>query len=1094
MARLPRTHIVWILLLGFAAAPLRADDDGVQVDVPVEVEAVLRAKDAAATGRVVLALTFKPLADLDRPYTVQLRLAAFRNEVLTLDHAADPPVARWKKGKPVTYEVPVPLPLHVKPGSRMELYLGFYDPERKRVYPPQNEGPRLINRVRLATFEIPDFGPLEAGPAVDALLGAAGDLAAQGREADAWAVLEQGIRRAVEDGPKYRFRDALLSLMRDVRAPPLSVIEKEIVAGRIRTEKERYLRRISGRCFDRKQWHAALRILEAIGGRLSEDAGAAVIGALDQAKRTQRDIDDLKVRILRSATDEDKAAAGAAVEKLGYTPKLMAKAEAWVKERAWARADLALRSLGLNAPDRKLSRKAVELRKQVEQSWLADTPPEQQQIVDDAVNHPVWARTTTSVSQKFIYIGPKTLVETLPAMSKLRFDLAYVFLTDLFGRVPNPGGDRVTVYFKELWDFGGGVGGGKIIDIGRAKPDQRGRRIDNGLLYHELTHCVDDTNPILKGWREGLANVGAAYAYEALGQTSDSLHSFGTNLRAFREDYLARDIAYWRMQNYGPSAGFFLHFVDKYAKKGRLHDWKPYRQFFREYRAAPVRDGRVPYVARAVAYYLIRAFGPKAFDDLVLFRLPLREDDRDAVRKELQAFAEGGYGVERMSPLLEKHHGSPIPRDLIAGKMMGAYRQQRYEEAERISREELGVIHEWKVIGPFKERGVSPMAGVFPPEHEIDYTKEYPGEANMCSWRDPKKVGVVERHPTGWIKFNFAYQDETATYALSFLTVPEDTDAYLHVRADDDVVVFLNDRLVENYLNVGSNASTPMAWRGPYAPVPDAMKLGVRLQRGRNKLLVKVRNRRGDAGFILAAARPSGLPIKGLVVDTKASPTDPTSGDAGSRAARAKKLAWKSVLKMNFKRKSFSSKLKVAVGEFKVIKKALTGEDTDGRVGWRKYTVRPGFPKDSPSNLLWVKPKYTEGLDELKLALDCRTRNGDAPKLVVTLQGNGGNDALSGWNLIVHPRGKGRVGAQLERYDHLFYQAPPKDLSASEDGVYRLEVTLHDRRIRVTMGDVVLFAGEPITPIPEKHRVGIATYGPGVGFEKLELYRVTKKR
>ena len=82
-------------------------------------------------------------------------------------------------------------------------------------------------------------------------------------------------------------------------------------------------------------------------------------------------------------------------------------------------------------------------------------------------------------------------------------DLDYVFQTDLFGRVPNPGGDRVTVFFKELWDFGGGVGGGKTIDIGKADPGQRGYRVDVGLLYHELTHCIDDTDPIFEGFREG---------------------------------------------------------------------------------------------------------------------------------------------------------------------------------------------------------------------------------------------------------------------------------------------------------------------------------------------------------------------------------------------------------------------------------------------------------------------------------------------------------------------------------------------------------------------------------------------------------------
>jgi len=1095
--RLGRTLacLLWCGALALVPAGVRADEgaDGedAQEDVPVRVAATLDDRDLGATGRVVLRLEFLPLEDIDRPYGVELRLTAFLKEVLVLDHTPEPAVSAWRKGKPVRYAVPVPLPLGVKAGAQMAIFLGFHDPRTKRTWPPRMEGRRYINRIRVAKFKMPDLGPIEEGPRIDALLGVAGDLAAQGREADAWSALERGIRRSVEDVSKIRLRDGILKLLRDVPGRPISVVEREIVAARIRDEKERYLRLVSGHAFDRKQYHAALRILESLGGTLDEEAGAAVIGALDDAKRTKRDIDDLKVRILRSATDEDKAAVAKAVKANGYTKQLYERSVGWVKQRAYARADLALRGLTANSPDDELSRRAAAYREKVHGRWLADTPADEQAVVDAAVHHPVWDRTTTSVSHKFIFIGPKTLVETIPAISRLRFDLAYVFITDLFGRLPNPAGDRITVYFKELWDFGGGVGGGKIINIGRARPDQKGRRIDNGLLYHEMTHCVDDTNPIIRGWREGLANVGAVFAYEALAQKSDTLHGFETNLRAFREDYLARDLAYWRMQNYGPSAGFFLHFEDRYAKVGRRHDWKPYRKFFREYRAAPVRDGRTPYVARAVAYYLIRAFGPKAFDDLVAFRLPLTEDDREAVTREFEAFAEGGRALDRALPALRRHHGSPIPRDVIAGKMLQALRRGKRAEAERISREELGVIHAWKVIGPFKQRGASPMACVFPPEHDVDYAKEYPGEANVCKWWDPRPTGVVEKKPTGWVKFNFAYQDDTATYALTFLTVPEETDATVYVRADDDLTVFLNDRLVENYINGGANGSTLMAWRGPYAAVPDAMKMGVHLRRGRNKVLVKVRNRRGDAGFIFAVAGANGAPVPGLTADTRFSPTDPTSSDAGARA-RAKKLPWKSVWRMNFrKKKSFSSKLVTTVGTFKVVKKALEGQSKAKGVGWRKYTVRPGFPKDAPSNLLWIKSRYTDGIDDVKLTLDCRVRGGGAPKIVVTVQGGGGKDALTGWSVIVHPRGKGKVAAQIERYDHLYYQAPAKALPEAE--VQRLEITVHADRLRVTCGGVVLFEGEPVTPIEGAHGIGVATYGPGLGFERMELHKLVHR-
>ena len=47
-------------------------------------------------------------------------------------------------------------------------------------------------------------------------------------------------------------------------------------------------------------------------------------------------------------------------------------------------------------------------------------------------------------------------------------------------------------------------------------------------------------------------------------------------------------------------------------------------------------------------------------------------------------------------------------------------------------------------------------------------------------------------------------------------------------------------------------------------------------------------------------------------------------------------------------------RLRAQVGEFKSASGALVPTGEGGVVGWRKYTVRPGFPKDSPSHLLWL--------------------------------------------------------------------------------------------------------------------------------------------
>jgi hypothetical protein len=1082
MARVRRLLLLLLVLVALVApcgGPARAEDE--PRDVPVTVEATVDAADLEATGRFQVRLDYTPLEDVGRPYRIELRLTWRGNTLLALDHSPQPPTPRWKRGARVSYTLPAPLPsgAGLEPGERVELRLGFFDPEKERTLPPRGDAPVSEGRRRIAQIVVPDLGPLEEGPRVDAILAAARTLAEAGRKADAWSALELGLRRAVEDGVKYRFRDALLALGH-FEARPQSLLEQQVVAQRVEDERRRYLKLMGGRYLDRGKLFAALRILERVGGALAEQADAAVIGALADEKRNEKDLQDVRVRILGSISPEEKEKAAKTVEALGQTSAMIEKARAWLKERLYGRAHAALFPLTLSGK-REVAEPARALLDEVDAAWLADTPEDEARLVEEALNHPAFERISVQPTHEFLYIGPKILVENVPELSRLRFDLAYLFLTDLFGRLPNPEGDRVTVFFKELWDFGGGVGGGKTIDIGNADPTQRGLRTDTGLLYHELTHCVDDTDPIYEGFREGLANFGAAYAFEALGQGADQLHAFGSNLEAFRKEYLGRDLEYWRIPNYGPSAGFFLHFVDKYAKRGNGHDWKPYRRFFRDYRAAPVRDGREPYVARALACYLVRAFGPGAFDDLVAFRFPLVESDREAVTKEVEAFADGQFRVRRIGPeLQERSPRSPIPRDLLFERMISRFRGgDEPEEILRISKEELGIVHDWWVIGPFRAKGADPRACVFPPEYELDLAKEYVDDVNSCRWRKAGETGIVPIDAMGWVDFNFSYQDDTATYALTHVTVPEDVRVFVHVRADDDHVLFVNDRLVDGYLNRGRNASDWLWWRGPAEHVPDAMRYEVDLQRGRNRILLKVKNRNGPAGMILALSGLDGRPVPGLVTDA-----DPPASGADTVATAKGRGAWKSVVKHDFRNKAFGSKLETAVGGFKVLNKRLVGEDTGKGVAWRKYTVRPGFPKDSPSNLFWLKEKHTADVEDFRLTLDLAPDGGGVPKVAVTFQGEGGSDGLSGWTLIVHPAGKD-VAARLERYDWLVYQTPPLEAPGGE--VQALVLTLEDGRFSATLGTRVLFDARPIVPIRGPRRIGVSTWGPNPGLESFEL-------
>jgi hypothetical protein len=1067
------------LLIGFGQ-----DDDQ---PVPIEVRALVT--PCTDAGTFTLRLVCTPTADLSRDLGLRVALSVEFEDVATFDLEVEPGTRSWRPGeaRDLAFPMAVPGELELETGELVSLRIGFLDGGTQR--PPAVEE-HLIDLDGLAdmvSFEVPRF----AGPAGARRLEQTLTQASKLRRDDppaAWRMLSQALRDAADDSTKERIRDALIEVG---RFPPAttSSLEDRVVAQRIRAEQVRVFRVEGGRMAGRGELHGALVLLEEVGGALALDVDDKVIGALNDAERTTARIEDLQERLLTELSKEDEAEIEPALARHGRTEDLLEYADELAEDRRRTLALALYRKLrrvdGIELYDQAQARL-----EQVGKAHLAAIPADQQAKVQAVREHPAWQRTTVSRSHEFLYIGPRELVEGIPEASRLHFDLAYVFLTDLFGRLPNPGGDRVTVYFKELWDFGGGVGGGKRIDIGRASPDpDRAVRVDSGLLYHELTHCIDDTSPVNGGFHEGLANLGAAYAHEALDQDGDALHSFEGNLKQFEQFYLGRDLEYWRIQNYGPSAGLFLSFLERYAKIGRSqHDWSPLRRFFREYRSAPMRDGREPQVARALAYYLARAFGPQVFDDLVAYRFPLTEPDRRQLAQEFEAYDEeqfsafeGAFGVRP---------NSPLPRDLLAGELASLAKRDDLAGCERLRRE-LGIVFDWKVIGPFFAERADPGAHVFPPETEIDFkTKPRTLRASKRDftqrvWQDPwpgwrpaSNHKSVELRTTGWLRFDYQPygDDHSAIYALSHVTVEQDVEAVAHLRADDDVVLLVNDVRVGSYRGRGANGSN-LRWRGPFLALPDAARFPIRLHAGRNKLLVKIRNRFGPAGVAVALCMPDG---SRLDFEADAGPPDPV----GPRPAVREPRYWKRLVTVDHR--SLRNKTKAAVGGFKARNKAFAGSDDEGAVAWRQWTVRPGFPKDSPSNLLWVKENITrklEGAVRVRVAL----ASTDAPKVLVTVQGEGGRDGLSGWTLILVPRGADRVAARLERYDRLVYESDPIELPAAAEG-RELLFTLWDGWASASIDGAVLLERVSIRPIPGRTRVGLATWGREPRVVELEVF------
>lgn len=1035
--------------------------------LPVAVEGSVDASALATTGRATVKLTFTTETQLQQPFAVRIELQSGGRTFQQRDHAPPVPVMQWQANQPVRYELPLFFPLTPKDVQTVDVLVGFLDPETNKTRPPLSRTRARDGLVPIATFRFPKIELVPDATSVEATIAAATLLAKTDARA-AWDQLEFSFRRTDDYHLKRQLQKALLQVGKMPPAP-LSFEEQGIVAGRMQAERARYLRQTAGRLFDRGRLFAALVLLDEVGGALQEDADRAVLGALNDARRVTKDRDGIAEKVFAITKEQQAEVDKLAAEHREEAERLsFAVAMAQNPKRRPIAREL-VRTIEFTP---QLREEAAAARRDIERAWLKDVPADERKEADAAMNHLCWARTSQRVSHRFVMIGPKKLVDTIPADSLLLFDLAYLYQTDLFGRVPNPDGDRVTVYFKELWEFGGGIGGGKIIDIGRADPENQKQRVDGGLFYHEFGHCVNDTHPVYPGFNEGIADFAATFCYQELGQVAQARLGFGGAQRAFLGDYLNRDLEYWRIPNYGPSAGFMLHFMQAYGKEGSHYHWERYRKFFRDYREDRIKDERTPTLARAYAYHLVEAFGEAAFADLIKFRWPLLPSDLAAVRAEQKAARRSS-----MSPELEDAPGSPTPRDLMANRL----KREGVGVDDHAS--ELGVIEDWWVIGPFKKAGVDPDSFRFAPEYEIDLDKRYESINNNPTWRRPGNKPVTV-DSSGWLRFHFSYMDDSAIYALTHVTVEKETEAWFHLRGDDDVTLFVNDQLVGKYDRKNGRF-------GPWRPdwrtmLPDANRFAVTLQPGRNKVLLKVRNRNGESGCSLAIANRNGLPLTGWRTDTEPAKQKLATLDTPD----GKK--WRSSFKLKATSKSAHRKLETPVGKWGVQNKALTGTSTDRGVEWRKYTVRPGFPKDSPSNLAWLPEKATKGIEAFRLTVDLEAKSA-SPKMCLTFQGDGLRDGLSGWALILNPRGD-KVRATIERYDRLVYQSDEVPYEVDDKKPTQLELLYYGRRLTVRLGAQVLFDQVPIRVIPGAERIGIATWGPQLRISELELRTPARTR
>jgi hypothetical protein len=147
-------------------------------------------------------------------------------------------------------------------------------------------------------------------------------------------------------------------------------------------------------------------------------------------------------------------------------------------------------------------------------------------------------------------------------------------------------------------------------------------------------------------------------------------------------------------------------------------------------------------------------------------------------------------------------------------------------------------IPEWYVIGPFPNKlkaggSFSGMDVTYPPEVAFDKTQIYSGiDGKILHWQ------IFKTSKDGFISLDKLIRpnEPAIFYALTYIYSPESRTATLLIGSDDAMKVFYNTNKV-------------FMQRGGRFLEPDQGRTFIKINKGWNRLLLKVENRSGRAGF-----------------------------------------------------------------------------------------------------------------------------------------------------------------------------------------------------------------------------------------------------
>ena len=484
--------------------------------------------------------------------------------------------------------------------------------------------------VGAALLGVPGRG-LEAG-GIEAAPGSTFDRArkaAAGKDAAAALPLYfAALRETDEYAVKYAIRDEILALP-PVAAEPLSERERATVAARIAEERERDVEK-KAEGFEGKGKVKAAYLLR---DRLRTLEGITT----EKAEQIQATLERMQHAICDEATDDEKAQAKALEGDPKDVEGAFKRAERAAVEGHGRVALRVYKAIGYSGlASQELKDKAKAAVDALRAAMVVEMVPSEKADAELVWEDPHWKGLATSVSHQFVFIGAKDFVETITPADRIRVDLACQLLGDLLGR-DLAAGERLTIYYKERFDFGGGLGGGKRIDIGNkaiAKP------IAGGLHYHEMSHCAFDVGMIYPGFVEGIANFGATFVLDALGRTAEADDAIRSNRQGWQDDYLDRRMRYFRIQSYAPSCGFLFLPITAKDAVARQAEWAKYRTFFRRLRRELPQEPRDAERIRYFAWVWGDVFGWRLLDEAASARFPVVPQDQERVREEIAKWYE----------------------------------------------------------------------------------------------------------------------------------------------------------------------------------------------------------------------------------------------------------------------------------------------------------------------------------------------------------------------------------------------------------------------------------------------------------------------